>query len=244
MTRGINGGQASFLETFFRRERQASELADEIKASGDEIEFCARVASEAAASREPRHDESDAMRIGYAIACAELAVVFRAMRRGGPPDPVVMAEARQMAIASVLTEPGCGAPELPEAVLGVEVDAVRTDWHAEYLRAESALVDIISTADGTGSREARLDRILEMAQSVASVDTPPIREGATLKRFISYEVCTGPDALPPPPSQFDTRAEALAGERKNHFPHMGQRGNYKSVIIDLETRKLVEERYT
>ena len=81
-----------------RAERESHNLA------GDGLELAARAALEAWQQR-PRHpDESDVFRLGYRLACHELALVFRAMRKGAPPSKGEFAELRRLVFEDAAEE--------------------------------------------------------------------------------------------------------------------------------------------
>lgn len=88
-----------------------AELQRHMQVAGDELEFAARVAEAAWQAREKRVDESDVFRLGYATASLELAVVLRAMRKGGQPTEEAMREARREALALSMAEPQPGETE-------------------------------------------------------------------------------------------------------------------------------------
>lgn len=88
-----------------RAERESHQLA------GDGLEMAARVALESWQER-PRHpDESDVFRLGYRLACHELALVFRAMRKGEPPSRQEFEELRRLVFEDAEKEDSC-APML------------------------------------------------------------------------------------------------------------------------------------
>ena len=82
-----------------RAERESHQLA------GDGLEMASRAALEAWQQR-PRHpDESDVFRLGYRLACYELALVFRAMRKGEPPSKAEFEELRRLVFEDAAGEP-------------------------------------------------------------------------------------------------------------------------------------------
>lgn len=83
-----------------RAERESHNLA------GDGLEMAARVALEAWQQRERNPDESDTLLLGYRLACHELALVFRAMRKGEPPTPADFAEVRRLVFEDAAEEEG------------------------------------------------------------------------------------------------------------------------------------------
>lgn len=90
-----------------RAERESHQLA------GDGLEMAARVALESWQER-PRHpDESDVFRLGYRLACHELALVFRAMRKGEPPTREEFEELRRLVYEDAAGESCTPAPSCP-----------------------------------------------------------------------------------------------------------------------------------
>ena len=93
-----------------RAERESHNLA------GDGLELAARSALEAWQQR-PRHpDESDVFRLGYRLACHELALVFRAMRKGEPPSKEEFAELRRLVFEDAAAEHCAGASSCPHSL--------------------------------------------------------------------------------------------------------------------------------
>lgn len=124
----------------------AATLAKHLEDAGDAFELAARCALGAFTTRERRGDESDVFRVGYLTACKELAVVLRAMRRGGPPSPAELAEARREAIeeikptGSVIWTCSCGRPFTDLRALEEHARAVGGLLHGDKEAVASAAV--------------------------------------------------------------------------------------------------------
>jgi len=167
------------LAAIAAKEAQSKGLTHFLGEAGDAFELAARCALGAYQARQRRPDESDVFRLGYLTACKELAVVLRAMRRGGPPAPAELEQARREAVEELAMQGNGAAAERAQIMPEKLAELNRVVGHtppAQFIaeqraqELEGALVDIIATEDGTGTDTEKLERIAEMARAALHGD--------------------------------------------------------------------------
>lgn len=107
--------QLAKLDAWETQKKQAAAVQEQLTDSGDAFELAARCAEGAWNARTPTEFAaklSDSVvanarlsfELGYRVACAELAIILRAMRKGTPPSKAELAEAWNKVEAEIKEE--------------------------------------------------------------------------------------------------------------------------------------------